>query len=409
MRTRFLVFAMAFGAAHAQQAHFWEFPNLSDRVQIQLRNTLDLPCEGVAVVRLTDIRKVAPTFPGTLVLATDDAAAARAIETETDTARDEFALAINLQPNETKTVFVYYSETLHTTLPVVPRVYAAHSYGYNRATATLESAHIGYRTYGAFLLDVQAHSKGEDGLFNDLFGFASIRHPLGEGRDVVHTGDTLGLGGLFLRSDSVVYRPPFSTPDYTHRPPNADEPIYRVLVSGPLRAIIEEDLPEWKLGSSDSVSVRVEYEIDAGQEVVHCHWWIRPLHGSRSFEAGAGVRDLDPGQVREAPLAFATVGTQQASDGAIALGLAFTKDTARAGELSTPEAGNEIVVFHQRIAPGKSAEGEYAVGAAWAGSGWTDPQAHLLAVLGSQAARPFATVAVHERTPHPEALASEPK
>jgi hypothetical protein len=374
MRVRVLLLAMVCGFAHAQRTPFWEFPNFSDRVQIQVSNPLDVATDGLSILRLSEIQKVAPAFPGTLLLATDDGTPAHYVETEADPPRDEFSLSVHLEPRQTRTIFLYYSTTLRNKLPVIARVYAAHSYGYNRATAALESERIGYRTYGAFMLDVQAHAKSEDGLFNGLFGFASIHHPLAEGHDVVHTGDTLGLGGLFVRSGAVVYRPPFSTPDYTHRPPKSNEPSYRVIVSGPLRAVIEEALPRWKLGN-DSVSLRAEYEIDAGQEVVHCHWWIKPLHVSRTYEVGAGIRDLDPGRLTESRAAFATAGIQQPSDGTIALGLAYTRQAIRAGTLPTPEADNQIIVFSQQLTAANPAEGEYVVGVAWSGSGWSDPQA----------------------------------
>jgi hypothetical protein len=408
MRPELLVLAISLSAAHAEEPHFWEFPNFSDRVQIRVWNTEDVSSDGLAIVRLSEVRKAAPEFPGTLALATDDAAPAHALETESDPDRNEFAIRVQLQPRQERTIFVYYSTTLRNTLPVVARTHASHSYGYNRATAALESELIGYRTYGAFALDVQAHARGEQGLFDELFGFASVHQPLSAGHDTVHTGNTLGLGGLFVRSGGDVYRPPFSTPDYTHLAPRRSEPSYRVIASGPLRAIIEEDLREWELGN-DSVAVRAEYEIDAGQEVVHCHWWVTPLHMSRIFEIGAGIRDLDPGHVRDSGASVVTFGTQEASDGPIALGIAYTKNTTRAGTLATQEVGNQIVVFPQRLTAGKAVEGDYTAGAAWSGSGWSDPQGHLLDVLASQAARPMATVIRNERNPHPEGLEREPK
>jgi hypothetical protein len=258
------------------------------------------------------------------------------------------------------------------------------------------------------MLDVQAHGKDEFGLFNASIGYASIGHPLREGRDVVHLGDTLGLGGLFLRSGTDVYRPPFSTPDYTHRVPKSNEPTYKVISSGPMRAIVEEDLASWEIGN-DAAAVRMQYEIDAGQEVVHCHWWLTPLRVSRSYEVGAGVRDLSAEGQREVRGALVTSGTQSVSDGAIALGLAYGKDAARAGKLSTTEASNEVVIFAAKLEPHTSAEGEYTLAAAWSGSGWANPGQHVLDVLQSQARMPEVHVITHERNPKPDALEREPQ
>ena len=51
--------------------------------------------------------------------------------------------------------------------------------------------------------------------------------------DVIHLGDTLGLGGLFLRAGDEVFRPPLNMPDYAHKPSPPEVPQYRVIADGP--------------------------------------------------------------------------------------------------------------------------------------------------------------------------------
>lgn len=395
-------------AVQAQQAPVWEFPNFSDRVQVAVSNARDTAFDGVAVLSLASLRGVQPSFPGTLLVAAESTTPARQIETQLDAGRGEFVMEVHVGPHETRMYSIYTSSTLQDTFPQTVRVYASHNYGYNHATAAIESEGMGYRSYGGFFLDVQAHAKGEHGLFNTAFGYASIRHPLAEGQDVIHLGDTLGLGGIFLRAGAEVFRPPVSTPEYTHRMPKAEEPQYRVLESGPIRAIIEESLPVWTIGK-DSVALRAEYEMDAGQDVVHCRWWIRPIKLSHAYEVGAGIRDLDTGKSKTSGRITTTEGAQPDSDGRIALGIRWGDDADSAGVLKTADGGNETVVFHEKLRPGRSIEGAYTVAAGWQGSGWEDPAAHVAEILTQQSEGVSVKIVRHETNPNPKALDEEPK
>ena len=408
MLTKVMALVILAGALQSQANTVWEFPNFSDRIQITVENPLDVQYDGVAVLKLAELKQRDQKFPGSLLLAAEDQTPVREVATQMDPAGDELVVEVHLAPHEKKTISLYYSTTLHDQLPIVPRVYASHNYGYNHATAAIESELVGYRTYGGFFLDVQAHTKGERGLFNTMFGYSSISHPPSEGQDVIHLGDTLGLGGLFLRAGDDVYRPPVSTPDYTHRAAKPDEPTYEVISAGPLRAIIQESLRDWMIGT-DHVSLRVRYEMDAGQEVIHCHWWLTPLKVARSYEVGAGIRDLQAEHVTEGSNIFATDGVQETSVGHIALGLGFSHGAKRSGTLRTPGGANEIVLFHQRLAADQSIEGEYTVAAAWQGSGWNDPAAHVREVLQSQSESMTIHVGLHETNPNPKVLEEEPK
>jgi hypothetical protein len=408
MLTKAIFVSLLVGALHAQAANIWEFPNFSDRIVFTVENPHSTPYDGVVVMKLSELSQRGPGFPGTLLLAVENRTPAGQLETQLDTARGEFAVRVTLAPLEKKAISIYYSATLHDEVPAIPHVHATHSYGYNRATVAIESESIGYRTYGGFFFDVQAHARAERGLFNTVLGYSSISHPPREGQDIVHLGETLGLGGLFLRSDNDVYRPPVNTPDYTHRPPKVGEPVYRVLASGPLRAIVEASVADWTIGE-DHVALRAIYEIDAGQEVVHCHWWLTPLKLTRSYNVGAGIRDLPGDYVANDDLIVATDGIQEVRTGRIALGLSYGPDARRAGRLQTREGGNEIVLFRDHLTSGNSIEGEYTFAAAWQGSGWNDPSAHVREVLRTQSESVVASIGTHEINPNPKALEREPK
>jgi len=399
--------------ACAQQSVFWALPNFSDRLEVRVANSSSQRVHTLAVMDIARTRIMAPEFPGTLAIVADQNGPTRYLPSQVDPGEDEasgaFVFPVDLAPHAQQTLEIYYSNTLQEPLPWPKRVHATHSYGYNHATAAMESELIGYRTYGGFYLDVQAHEKGQVGLFNSLIGYTSISSPASEGQDVLHVGDTLGLGGIFLRSGDTVYRPPVNTPDYAHRVAKPGEPTFRVLASGPLRALVEEDLPHWKIGG-DEVALRAEYEMREGEEGVRCHVWVTPLHLARTFEVGAGIRELPQMHRLEEPSLLAVDGIQDRTTGRIGLGLAFSPGPAhRAGVLSTPEGNNEIVLSGDLLRAGHAVNLTYEVAAAWQGSGWTSPVQHVVEILQGRTAQPVVVLLRHESTPHPERLTSEPQ
>jgi hypothetical protein len=406
------LFLVACGAACAQKNISWELPNFSDRLEVRVSNPGSRPVDTLAVIDIANARVMAPGFPATLAIVADQSGRTRYVPSQVDAGDDgessgAFVFPVDLAPHSQKTLDIYYSSTLKESLPWRKHVSASHSYGYNHATAAIESELIGYRTYGGFYLDVQAHEKGQFGLFNSLIGYTSISSPPVEGEDVLHIGDTLGLGGIFLRSGGTVYRPPVNTPDYVHRPAKPNEPTYRILANGPLRALVEADLPHWKIGG-DEVALRAVYEMREGDESVRCHVWITPLHLTHTYEVGAGIRELPQMYVIDRPSVIALDGVQEPSIGRIGLGLAFDpSSTHRAGRLMTPEGGNEIVLSRDSLRPGHGMSLTYRVAAAWQRSGWTSPAQHVIDVLQGEPVQPVVTLLQHESTPHPERLTSE--
>jgi hypothetical protein len=407
------LFLATYGTACAQMNASWALPNFSDRLEVRISNPGSGPVHTLAVMDVAKTRVMALGFPGTLAIVADQSGRTRYIPSQVDIGDDgepagAFVFPVNLAPHTQKTLEIYYSNTLKGSLPWPKRVDATHSYGYNRATAAIESELIGYRTYGGFYLDVQAHEKGQLGLFNSLIGYTSISSPSVEGEDVLHIGDTLGLGGIFLRGGEA-FRPPVNTPDYVHKPAKPDEPAYRLLAAGPLRALVEADLPHWKIGS-DEVALRAVYEMREGEESVRCHVWITPVHLTNSYEVGAGVRELPERHSVERPHVIAVDGIQESSIGRIGLGLEFDpKSARRSGHLMTPEGSNEIVLSRDPLRPGHSVSLTYRIAAAWQGSGWTSPVQHVAEVLQRETAQPVVTLLQHESTPHPERLTSEPQ
>lgn len=408
------VFAFLVRSTEGQARGGWEMQNFSDLLNVNVINPSAQPMNALATLDVAAVRKVAPGFPGTLAIVVEDKDGIRFLPSQVDPGTDgtgdgAFVFAIMLAPHESEQLSIYYSDTLKEALPWPKRVHATHSYGYNRSTAAIESELIGYRTYGGFFLDVQAHRDEELGLFNSLIGYSRISAPPSVGEDVIHLGDTLGLGGIFLRGEGQVFRPPFNTPDYAHRTAKPEEPSYRILSTGPLRALLEARLARWKIGS-DEVALRAVYEMREGEEDVRCHFWIEPLRTSRTYEVGAGIRDLPRMHMLDESGLVALEGVQSPQVGSIALGLAYAPDQAhRAGELTTSDDKNQIVLFDHALRAGDIVNGEYAIAAAWQASGWGDPLAHLQGTLRQQIVEPIVQIEKHERNPQPDTLESEPQ
>jgi hypothetical protein len=400
------------GAARAQQHPSWALPNFSDRIEVMVSNPSDLPLETLAVLDLAQVQKQAPGFPGTLAIVAEQTGRTKFVASQVDGGTGEiagaFVFPVSLAAHGHEVLEIYYSNTLHETLPWAKRVHATHSYGFNHDTAAIESELIGYRMYGGFFLDVQAHEKGESGFFNSLIGYTSNSAPPVEGQDVIHQGYTLGLGGVFLRAGNDVYQPPMNTADYERGPAKPDEASYRVLADGPLRALFEADVPHWKIGD-DEVALRGIYEMRAGEEVVRCHVWVTPLHVTRTFEVGTGVRDLPAMHRDDMNGVIALDGVQQDSVGRIGIGVAYEPEAARrAGVMTAGAGGNEIVVFDDALRPGHGVAAAYEAAAAWEGSGWSNPMQRVAEVLAKSKAEVKVTVIEHESTPHPERLRGEP-
>lgn len=397
----------------------WALPNFAQRLDLEVTNPSQKSVRTLVTLPVVATARIAPGFPGTLAIAmvvnspgSDFHASvvpSQADDLDGDGQPDEFEFPIALGPGESRQVEIYYSTTLSGAITYPKEVHASHAYGYNRQTATLESASMGYRTYGGFLLDVEARRAGQPGLYNDLVGYLAAHKNFAVGKDVFHVGDTLGLGGLFLKREGKIYRPPFNVPDYAHKPSPEEVPHYRVVADGPIRAIIKARMERWTIGN-DQVEIRALYSIDSGEGFVRCKFVILPRRMARGhiYVVGTGIRQLPDEKLDNAPGRLDLAGQQSPDLGL--LGIAIYYDPVQAhpvGNIETPEGGNRVVVFDQALRAGQAVSGSYAAAAAWGHSGIAAPLRYLALEQQQVEARVEVSGERLEKTPQPQRINGE--
>lgn len=403
--------------AQATAPDDWILPNFAHRLQVEVSNPSSTSVRALATVPVSPAQAVAPGFPGTLaiaVLENESGTPASILPSQVDdldgdSTPDQIEFPVNLAPGEHRRVRIYYSTTLHDRISYPKQVQAKHNYGYNFQTATLESELIGYRTYGAFFLDVQARVAGHPGLYNDLVGYLSIRRDFDLGRDIFHAGETFGLGGIFLRHDGHIYQPPFNIPDYAHKPQPAVVPHYRVIAQGPLRAIVGAVLERWEV-DGDTFRLEAIYSIDAGEAFVRCHVSAVPLQvaAGHRYELGIGVRDLPQQTLGNLPGSRIVVGRQEPRNGPFGLAIYFDPATFEAAPpVHTREADNQVAISRQLLAPGQAVQIDYAAAAAWSRSGISDLSTYLMNLKRAIDTRLPVSSFRYESTPHPEKVDAE--
>lgn len=405
--------------AAAPPAGDWVLPNFPRRLDVTVTNPGGAAVESLVTLPVAGLQKVALGFPGSLAIAVlknkpgseypVTVIPSQADDLDGDGMADEFEFPVVLKPHESRQVEIYFSETLHGKIVYPRAVHASHNYGYNHQTAALESKLIGYRTYGGFFLDVEGRVAGHKGLYNDLNGYLAAHEKFAAGKDIFHIGDTLGLGGIFLERDGKIYRPPMNMPDYAHKPSAEDVPHYRVVADGPLRAIIEATMDRWKIGD-DEVAVRARYSIDSGDAFVRCRVRITPvkMRGGNIYQAGAGIRELPQEKTGNGSGLLMLSGEQRPETGRLALALYFNLETAFASSpIVTPEGKNEVAIFKKALSGGQAIEEDYAVAAAWSGSGIPDLLRYLAGLQPRVNARVVVSGERLERTPQPERIEGE--
>jgi hypothetical protein len=398
----------------------WLLPNFANRLSVEVRNSGNFQLRALATFPIVKARAVAPDFPGRVALAVlvDRAnsaspvsiIASQADDLEGDGSTDEFEFPVDLAPRSQCRVDIYYSTTLEDSFPWPKRVSAKHSYGYNREVVAIESELAGYRMYGGFFLDFHGRKAGAAGLWNDAAAYVPIRRDLGTGRDVLHIGSTLGLGGIFLRRDGKIYQPPANVPTYAHKSSPEMVPHYRVLAQGPLRAIAEATLDNWAL-DGDVIRLRALYSMDAGETVVRCRVYAIPLKVDKDheYEVGVGIRDLPAGSVSSDPGELIVTGQQNVRDGKIGLAIYF--DSSKYSlpfALRTSDGSNRAVITKATLAPGRASEQIYAAAGAWSGSGIENLSESLKQLRRQAEGKPEIDALTFARTPNPEKVDAEP-
>jgi hypothetical protein len=405
--------ASLYGAASGTE---WLLPNFANRLSVEVRNGGSSQLKTLATLSVVRAQAVAPDFPGRLALAvlvdqSTTIIASQSDDLDGDGLPDEFEFPVNLGPQSRCRVDIYYSTTLEDSFPWPKRVSAKHSYGYNREVAALESEVAGYRTYGGFFLDLHGRKAGQTGLWNDAAAYVPIQRDLGTGRDILHIGNTLGLGGVFLRRDGKVYQPSANVPTYAHKPSPEMVPHYRVLAQGPLRAVLEATLANWAI-DGDVVNLRARYSIDAGERFVRCRVEAVPVKVAKDheYEIGVGIRDLAAGSVASNPGELIVTGQQNVRDGQIGLAIYF--DPSKYSPVSvvrTSDGSNQAVIGNGRVAPGHASEQSYAAAGAWSGGGIENPGESLKQLREQVEGHPEIGELTFARTPHPEKVDAEPQ
>lgn len=415
-----LLSAPALLAQSGATANDWLLPNLALRLSVDVANPGQTPVHALATVPVAKARAVAPEFPGRLAIAflinpdgartPATAIASQSDDLDGDGTPDQFEFPVSLAPGERRRVDIYYSTTLTDTIVWPKRVQAKHSYGYNRQVAAIESELIGYRTYGGFFLDMMGRSEGSLGLNNDTAAYVPIWSDLGTGRDVLHIGNSLGLGGIFLRRSDKLYQPPMNIPDYAHKPSPEMSPHYRVIAQGPLRAIFEAVLSDWNI-DGDVVRLRAQYSIDANEPFVRCRFEAAPVQvaASHEYAVGVGIRDLPVESLSPGTGRIVLTGKQNERDGVIGLGLFFDpRHFAAPSQVKTrDESLNRAVIVNDRLIPGSAVRVQYTLCGAWSGSGIQDPGGYLAGLSEAITATVTVDGLRFARTPRPDRVDAE--
>ena len=206
------------------------------------------------VVRVADLKRIAPDFkPGDVIVTTSDAATleedARTLQTaelpsqaddlDGDNKYDELAFQIDLKPHQTRIVTIAYGDTA-----TIQRLRS----DYPKRTAAKftmkfdglgwESELTAWRIYFDKRNAIDLWGKRRPGLYLEMFGAPEyVYHwesPLG--RDIYRIGDAIGIGAVGALVDGKAVR----VSDVAER-------NWRIVSAGPVRVIVELSYKGWKV------------------------------------------------------------------------------------------------------------------------------------------------------------------
>ncbi len=279
-------FALAFSAIAAATAT--ATPHIKT-VKFTVTNPADTPREAEPIViAIPEIKRIAPDFNAGLVVVTvtnatsieEDAAVLQAEEVPSqvddldgDGKADEIAFQIHLDPKQTRLVTIAYGDA--ATLMRVRSDYPARTnakYSARYEGPGWESELNSWRLYLDKRNAVDLYSKSRPTLALDLWAQAGYdyHHDGPVGRDTYRNGDAIGIGSIAAMVNNAVVKAV-----------DVKERGYKVIATGPVRAIVEVSYKGWNLGDGKTIDLTSRFTQWAGERGFWHEAHATPAEGVR--------------------------------------------------------------------------------------------------------------------------------
>jgi len=264
------IFFVVFGLTLCASAS--SVPSRIRSVKVAIENPSDKFRPGANVVlRVEDIRKIAPDFtPGAVIVTATDASgieedasviattelASQVDGTERETKADELAFQIDLKPRQTRIVTISYGE--------VDRIWRLRS-DYPRKTNAIfsrkiegvgwESERNAFRLYFDKRNGIDIYGKRRPSMQLEIFASPDyVYHDESpDGRDVYRVGNAIGVGSIAALLNGKI-----------ERVADVKDRQWRIVSSGPVRSIVELTYSGWNLGGQP-LNLRSRITIWAGE------------------------------------------------------------------------------------------------------------------------------------------------
>ena len=210
------------------------------------------------VVSIAELKRIAPDFnAGAFIVTTSDAAnltedartlqatelASQADDMDGDSQLDEIAFQVELKAGQTRIVTIAYGEQatiarLRSLYP--PRTHAKFATRFEGLA--WESEATAWRIYFDRRNAIDLYGKRRPGLYLEMFGAPEYDYheESPAGRDIYKIGDALGLGAVGALIDGRAVR----VSDVRERD-------WRIISTGPVRAVVELTYKGWKVGGRE--------------------------------------------------------------------------------------------------------------------------------------------------------------
>lgn len=226
---------------------------------------------------------------------------------------DEIAFEVDLGPQETKELLVYYRVTGNLPLDYTPHTFALFSQRYEGAG--WESDLVAYRVYFDQRNAVDVFGKIRPRLSLSVFADPAHNYHLwsGAGMDVLMVRQSLGLGGFALWREGRIVKPASCVRSC------------RTIARGPVRAIVEIAYHNWRLNAQHCDAI-ARFTIWAHHRWTEQQVWV---NGVGDFVGAAGIVKTDAAKA-ELLRGVGWVGTwgpQSDNFDNLGLGVAYPKGT----------------------------------------------------------------------------------